>query len=421
MSPTNYKILGQTELSSLQGVETLHYKTPTSASALIRGFNITNTSFQDDQYTISINPLNVFVATPTQAGGHTAGYSYDGITWFQGNVNGIGNSVDLATAYGDGKFIRTNSTGYFNISTNGVTWTAPASFPNLANVMYYGNNRFAMHNGYSGSNTIAYSLNGSTWTYASAPISGSFAYGNGKFFLLNTTAVYTSTDAVTWTNSNTTNPPQYRLYGAPAYAAGFGGGFGNPNNAIFYGNGKFIGFNADQSSSSNIVSYSSDGINWYTSTMPSSAQWGQASYGNGTFVAVGRSGSNSVFAYSSDGINWSSGSISITHYYAAQVTFGNGKFVAIGGYGDTCYSSDGINWTLGAGLPITNAQYSGWMVNFSNTSNLNYVLYNNTIPGNTTISLKCGYALQSSSSPVSIQVTSKKGTTTFTSFGAEIT
>jgi hypothetical protein len=431
MSPTNYKILGQTE-ASLQGVETLHYKTPTSASTLIRGLNITNASFQDDQYTISINPLNVFVATVSAASGHATNYSYDGITWFQGNsLNTTAGNVDGATAYGDGKFIRTNYAGLVSISTNGVTWTTPTSAPSFANVMYYGNNRFVMHSGSSGSNQIAYSLNGSTWTYATAPIAGSLAYGNGKFFLLNTTAVYTSTDAVTWTNSNTTNPPQYRLYGAPPIPSSFGYTFGNPNNAIFYGGGKFIGFASDQpafysstgATFSNIVSYSSDGINWTSvANMPSSSLWGQASYGNGIFVAVGRNSSGqTIYAYSGDGINWTAGpgTPSYAHTNGSQVAFGNGKFVAIGGNGATSYSTDGINWTAGSGGNFSS--YSSWMVNFSTTSNSNYILYNNTIPAYTTISLKCGYALQSSSSPASIQVTSKKGITTFTSFGAEIT
>jgi hypothetical protein len=53
----------------------------------------------------------------------------------------------------------------------------------------------------------------------------------------------------------------------------------------------------------------------------------------------------------------------------------------------------------------------------SSATNTNYISYNNTILGNTTISLKAGYTIQSSGG---IRVKSLNGNLTFTLFGAEI-
>jgi len=50
-------------------------------------------------------------------------------------------------------------------------------------------------------------------------------------------------------------------------------------------------------------------------------------------------------------------------------------------------------------------------------ANLNYIVYNNTIAGNTTITLKSGFAL---TNPNGIRVSSTNGTSTFTTFGSEI-
>jgi hypothetical protein len=55
-------------------------------------------------------------------------------------------------------------------------------------------------------------------------------------------------------------------------------------------------------SSSDVVAYSTDGINWTTATMPSSVEWKSIAYGDGKFVAVAHG--NARGAYSEDGINW---------------------------------------------------------------------------------------------------------------------
>jgi hypothetical protein len=124
--------------------------------------------------------------------------------------------------------------------------------------------------------------------------------------------------------------------------------------------GKFVAV----ASSSNKVTYSTDGINWIAATLPSSTTWRNVTFGNGKFVAVNgeRYSSGNAAAYSTNGINWTAATLpSSGEWY---VTYGNGKFVAINGGSRTnldgsnkaAYSTNGINWTA-ATLP---SNMSAW-------------------------------------------------------------
>ena len=107
-------------------------------------------------------------------------------------------------------------------------------------------------------------------------------------------------------------------------------------HSVCYGNGKFVAV----ASSSNIASYSTDGITWTSVTISSSsAQWYSVCYGNGKFVAVAYSGSNgsNIAAYSTDGINWTQTTLPVSAHWSS-VCYGNGKYVAISGLS----SSDSI-------------------------------------------------------------------------------
>jgi hypothetical protein len=422
MSPTNYKMLGQSTPAA--GVETIHYEVPSSSTnTLVRGINITNTSSSADQYTIAINPLNLFIATPTSANQGSVGYSKDGVTWFTSlNQLAASNSLMLAPVYGNGKFMTTaNGANQLYTSTNGINWTAAGvtTAGYSAGNFIYGNNVFVMW----GSTGFAYSLNsGATWTSASLPggfIASWMVYGNGKFIVGSNGSsgkVYTSTTIpATWVDSNTTNPTPNSFVGGNNINVAFGA----PNTPIFYGGGKFLGF---ISGTSNVIVYSTDGINWTSAAnLPTSTTWYGVTYGNGKFVAIGYEAT----AYSTDGISWTAGSMSALvddQRRWKTITYGNGKFVAAGDYAYTSYSTDGINWTSNGSFATTWwPYYLTYQIIFPQVSNLNYISYNNTIQPNTTISLKAGYTLQSSSSTSGkITVGSTNGNLTFTSFGAEI-
>lgn len=124
--------------------------------------------------------------------------------------------------------------------------------------------------------------------------------------------------------------------------------------AAAYGNGIFVA-----TSNSTAAASSTDGITWTARTLPASITWLSIAYGNGLFVAVGwASGlvATTIYATSPDGITWTQRALPTSKIWTS-VCFGNGRFVAISGYGDTgtAASIDGITWTTG-----TNVSTASW-------------------------------------------------------------
>ena len=73
--------------------------------------------------------------------------------------------------------------------------------------------------------------------------------------------------------------------------------------------------------------YSTDGINWTATAMPSNAEWSSVAYGSGKYVAVTNGPSNKA-AYSINGINWVAATMPFSANWKS-ITYGNGRFVAI--------------------------------------------------------------------------------------------
>ena len=66
---------------------------------------------------------------------------------------------------------------------------------------------------------------------------------------------------------------------------------------------------------------------WIRSTLPTADGWASVCYGGGKFVAIAIEGSA---AYSTDGINWTQSTLpTATDASWWSVCYGNGKFVAI--------------------------------------------------------------------------------------------
>lgn len=110
---------------------------------------------------------------------------------------------------------------------------------------------------------------------------------------------------------------------------------------------------ADNLDTNKLVLYTDDGINWNTSTMPNSRNWGHPFYGDGKFIVADYQ--SGIFAYSSDGINWTEGTAFSTQYNTYTVlkgAYGNGVYLLACNTGNTgtgylFKSTDGINWTNG--------------------------------------------------------------------------
>ena len=178
----------------------------------------------------------------------------------------------------------------------------------------------------------------STWSQGNMPSNirwSSVCYGNGKYVAVgsgNSTATNImaySTDGINWTQGNMPSSQNWE--------------------SICYGNDKFVAI----VNGSNIMAYSTDGISWTQGNMPSSQNWESICYGNDKFVAIVND--SNIMAYSTDGINWTEGTMPSSQRWNS-VCYGNGKFVAVcgGNYNSNimAYSTDGINWTEG-NMPIS--------------------------------------------------------------------
>jgi len=126
-----------------------------------------------------------------------------------------------------------------------------------------------------------------------------------------------STDGITWTASNLPSTSSWI--------------------SVTHADGKFVAV----AYNSNKAAYSTDGITWIESTMPSSEDWQSVTHGDDKFVAIARF--NDKAAYSTDGINWTESTLPSGNW--PSVTHGNGKFVAVANNSNkAAYSTDGITW-----------------------------------------------------------------------------
>ena len=187
----------------------------------------------------------------------------------------------------------------------------------------------------SGSSAAAYSTNGITWTASVLPTSAnwnSVTFGDGRFVAIatNSTTVAISQDGINWDITGTLP----------------GTGF----NAVTYGMGLYV---AVASGTTNAAS-STDGVTWTARNLPTGSTWNSVTWGNGRFVAV-PSDSNSG-AYSINGTTWtvmtigSADGSTVGGYQ--QVRYGQGLFMATAylasaeDYSFVATSENGINWTV---------------------------------------------------------------------------
>jgi len=252
-------------------------------------------------------------------------------------------------AYGNGTFVtlaKSLGTNRIATSPDGTTWTGrPAPANNSWQGITFGNGKFVAVAG-SGSQKVMTSSDGIEWTLQTAPNGNwsSVAYGNNVFVAVAPSValnqVMTSPDGITWTSQT---------------PAGTGT---NLWSDISFGNGMFVAL--AQAGSTNQLMTSPDGINWSIQTIPNQnfQNWLASAYGNGNFVAISQNYVANV-RRSSDGINWVSDSLSpVFGAGVLDIAFGNGYFIAVGNSGTTqgvWVSSDGNNWAFQA-TPVINGQ-----------------------------------------------------------------
>jgi hypothetical protein len=140
-------------------------------------------------------------------------YSLDGITWTAVANSTFGSSSIYGIAYGGNKFFAVGQRGNMAYSLDGITWTQNSAFFGTTDFSCIawggtsGNEKFVAVVYSTGNNVIAYSTNGTTWTWASTRniiFNDSFirdiAYGGDKFVAVgNSGNMAYSLDGRTWT------------------------------------------------------------------------------------------------------------------------------------------------------------------------------------------------------------------------------
>jgi hypothetical protein len=129
-------------------------------------------------------------------------------------------------------------------------------------------------------------------------------------------------------------------------------GTGEDNQAS---SGRFVAI----SSGGTAAVYSSDGVTWDQTAMPTSGDWKAIAGGNNRFVAI-RKGSN-LAASSLDGITWTSRTMPVSRDWNA-VAYGGGIFVAVAGNLDAgAISTNGTTWTATTLPDIGDSTFNEWV------------------------------------------------------------
>lgn len=343
--------------------------------------------------------------------------STNGLEWVQRSTQtGPDGRYLGAIAFGAGRFVAVGLGGLVAVSTDGITWSIPATgiLDPLAAVTYGAGKFVALGSG----GRIYASTDGTTWNLA-AVLPQSVAYltfGGDKFVAAGGTALFVSSDGANWTERFTATTYsirslQYTEAGFLAALATTGGRYlisvngeiwaekalgstaGAPPNSLTFGGGRYVmvGVGSDTLvtsdngtfgtrigsglSSDFIAAAVSDTLLVAIGTGSSSATISAAGVvsspgatfnvptnatdvanGAGVFVVVGGAGR---IATSSDGVSWQTRASGVTADLLG-VCFGSNQFLAVGAAGTMLASSDGITWasrTSGVAQALTKVAF----------------------------------------------------------------
>ena len=186
------------------------------------------------EYQYCVNYVGSMFISYTSRGGPSleGAYSIDGISWTKFNMPSEENWCDVA--YGNGKFVTTNSGYTAAYSDDGITWTS----------FFFPSNKAWKNIDFGGGTFVVVSLESDSALY--------------------------STDGINW-------------HSTPLPSMGYW-------YSVKYGGEKFVALDKTNSQ----AAYSFDGVNWLLGPMPLSLKWELLAYGNGRFVSLVNGNSNAV-------------------------------------------------------------------------------------------------------------------------------
>jgi hypothetical protein len=219
--------------------------------------------------TVTITDTNakfIAIASGTIDTSYLPASSANNAAWTAGGQLPVGFTAAASIAYGNGIWVTVGGTSSAASSTNGTAWigrTIPTTTGTWSSAGY-GAGRFVAVS--TGAQATAYSTNGSTWVAGgnlpSSTTWTSVAYGNGRWVAIASggrTTAYSLNDGVTWIAA-TPGLPSTQTW-----------------NVIRYAQGIFVAI----ASASAVCAVSSDGINWYSRTMPgASTNWSGLAFGD---------------------------------------------------------------------------------------------------------------------------------------------
>lgn len=256
--------------------------------------------------------------------------STDGITWTRPATAPTDTCVSVK--YGNGIWVALVVTADYKCaisSDNGLTWTTTANIPqlNLAQYLSYGNGYFIA---VTSSGQIAYSTNGTAWTLVSNPPSGQWidvAFGNNCFVAIDQFSnVARSTNAKDWTLVKAyTQSPSINM------------------NAVIFANGRFCTIGT------NYFAWSIDGYAWISYSLGFSNSWSNLAYGNGVFVGTGTIGYN-LYSYDVSSVIYGSG------LYSDPNSIGVSWIMILGGASVGFYANGHASRTVSLGGYTVTAQ-----------------------------------------------------------------
>jgi hypothetical protein len=293
----------------------------------------------------------IFVAVGTNSQSKTICYSYNGINW-HGTPNIFGTNPVISVSWNGNKFIAAaclNGSTAIGYSYNGMNWRAITNplFTGSVNGICAKSNSLRPHSitfqrnmvvaGCSGiGNTIAYSLDGFTWTGITQPVFSTgitTAVYNGRIWVAGAANSAGSSGNTIGTSTNGMN---WKGLGTSLFSQECNSIIWNSTSSIWIAGG--IGINN--------LGYSYDGLTWIPVVSPLNTCYGITSYNN-KFVSVGYGGN--TIANSTDGINWTGvGNQVLTNMGLSVAT--NGTIWVSGGQsassiGSIVYSYDTVYWT----------------------------------------------------------------------------
>lgn len=268
----------------------------------------------------------------------------------------------------------TSTTQYYTSTNYGASWTA-RTLPMTGTVTFHSNNTNSVLMMYFASAQASFtSTDGTSWAWSASLPAGTWTIrsANGGFFgfgTVSSTNYLIRRNMSDWTQftlpAGTWSGIAYDTANATYIITGAAGAVAKSTNLTswtvisnyamptastwytVYGSTYGVAVGTGTAT----AGYSTDGLSWTSTTMPSNANWVGVAYGNNTFVAVG----TSKTAYSTNGTTWTEVTMPSTTQYWQSIAFGNGVFVAVGNSDTFAYSADGITWNTSAITPTTNS------------------------------------------------------------------